>query len=228
MDADTFTDLALRVIARDATPDDRQALEAELAHDAIRRADFDELKLSLDLMRAAVPLANALPATEPELPVHRVNELRTAVRQNFGPATTRASHRPAGILSALRWLVAGGGLTGLAFLVVFFCFANRTVEIGVYASDSQQRGAEETLSPRDVPAAKWMAFDQDAPFDRFQTEPLAWYQHAKIWVDNEKDQLHIIERRNGEIVSFTQPLAHSVDGQRTQIQRVIDESRGRQ
>jgi hypothetical protein len=129
-------------------------------------------------------------------------------------------------LSALRWLVAGGGLAGLACLCVVFCLANRTVEIGVYASDSQQRGGvEDALSPRDIPAAKWLAFDQDAPFDRFQSEPLAWYEHAKIWVDNEKDQLHIVERRKGEIISFTQPLAPTVDGQRAQIQQVIDESR---
>jgi hypothetical protein len=216
MDADTFTELALRVIAGEASADERAALERELA-DPYRRADFDQLALTLDAIRTAAPMNAAAQATAPELPAYRVHELRTAVRRHFGPLVA-VKHTP--LLDALRWLFAGGGLAGLATLVVLFCFANRTVEVGLYKTDLD-RGMQH-ISQQDFPTAKLVTFDKDAEYDSFQSQPLAWYEHAKIWVDNEHDLLHITKRvDHGQIVSVAQPLAPNEDDQRTQIQQAV-------
>lgn len=224
MDAESFTDLALRVIAGEATVDERRALESECNATPARREEFSQLQRTSDLLRATAPMAEAARATEPALPAHRVNELRTAVRQHFGPAAVRErSTAPfANWFPALRWLFAGSGAAGMAFAVVIFCFANRTISVGLYGTDLE-RGGDQALSATDVPAAKIVAFNQDAPFDQWQNQPLAWNERAKIWVDNEHDLLHITHRvSHGQVVTETQPLAPSNRGQREQIKKVVE------
>jgi len=226
MDAETFTELALRVIAGEATVEDRAALERELSAEPARRAGFDQLALTLNALRSAAPLNEAALASAPELPAYRVHELRTQVRRHFGPLKA-VRHTP--LLDALRWIFAGGGLAGLATLIVLLCFANRTIEVGSYANDLVRSG-EHPLTQADLPAAKLLSFEQDAGFDAWQNQPLAWYEHAKIWVDNEHDQLHIVKRvDHGHIVSITQPLATADDpqraeeAQRAQIQQAVQD-----
>src|SRR5260370_819391 len=89
MDADSFTDLALRVLAGEATEGDRRALETELAATPARREEFEQVKLTQAVFRTVAPMAEAAHASEPELPAWRLNELRTAVRRPFGPATKK-------------------------------------------------------------------------------------------------------------------------------------------
>jgi hypothetical protein len=224
MDTESFTALALRVISREATDDERRALETEMASLPARREEFEQLKLTHEILRATAPMVQAAQAITPGLPAHRVNELRTAVRQHFGPATNRKkSPAPFGEwIPALRWLFAGSGLAALGFAVVVFCFANRTVEVGLYGADLV-RGGDQSLTAQDVPSARLLTFDQDAPFDQWQNRPLAWNEHAKIWVDNEHDLLHIVRRvRHGQILMETQPLAPTNEGQREQIKQVVD------
>ena len=220
MDADTFTELALRVVAGEASADERATLERELSADPSRRAEFAQLALTFDALRTVAPMNAAALASAPGLPAHRVGELRTAVRRHFGPLRA-VRHTP--MLDALRWLFAGGGLAGLAALVVLLCLSNRTIEYGGYA-DSLERDGVHSLTQADMPVANFVTFQQDAEFDAWQNQPLAWYEHAKVWVDNEHDQLHIIKRVNhGHIVSLTQPLAPSDDAQRAQILQAVQD-----
>jgi len=222
MDAESFTNLALRVIAGEATPDDRRALETELSSAAPRREEFDRLKGTHDLLRATAPLAEAARAAAPELPAHRVNELRTAVRQHFGPAAKRKDVGSTIWAHVLRWVFGGGALAALTFAVVVFSFANRTIEVGLYGSDLSQARGYESLTLQDFTSATLISFGDDASFDAWQGAPLAWNEHAKIWVDNERDLLHIVRRvSHGRIVMETQPLAPTNDGQREQIKQVV-------
>ena len=227
MDAENLKELALRVIAHEASAEDRAVLAAEVAADPERAKEFDQFVLEINALRTTAPMAEAVRAAAPELPAHRINELRTAVRQHFGPAVAPA--RPANaLLDGLRWLFAGGGLTGLAAIIVVLCLSNRTIEYGGYA-DSLQRDGVHSLTQADLPAAKYITFDRDADFDAWQNQSLAWYEHAKIWVDNEHDQLHIVKRMGfGHIVTQSLPLATAddpqaaQDAQRAQIQQAVD------
>ena len=221
MDADAFHDLALRVIAGEANDAERHALEAELSGNPARRDEYDQLTITHDVLRVSAPMSEAVRATEPGLPAYRLNELRTAVRQNFGPANQREKSS-GGLMTALRWIFAGGGATALVVLLVVLNLSGRTIEVGVYRTD-QMRSDEAPLSSQDVPSARLLTFDQDAPFDQWQSQPLAWYERAKIWVDNEHDLLHVIRRINhGKISRETYPLATTNDGQREQIKQVVD------
>jgi hypothetical protein len=224
MSPESFTDLALRVIAREATDEERHALEAELAVSPARREEFEQLKITQGILGTVFPLAEATKATEAILPTHRVNELRTAVRQHFGPAGQRAAAKGEWHVWAhvLRWVFGGGGLVGLGFAIVLLCFANRSIEVGLYGTDLA-RGGDQGLSAQDVPAAQLLTFEQDAPFDQWQGRPLAWNERAKIWVDDEHDLLHIVRRvRTGQIITETQPLAPTNDGQRAQIKQLVE------
>jgi hypothetical protein len=224
MDAESFNELALRVIAREATDDDRRALEAACVSQPSLREEFEQLKLAHEILRTTAPMTEAARATTPELPAHRVNELRTAVRQHFGPVAVREkSAAPfADWIPAMRWLFGGCGAGAIAFAVVIFCFANRTIEVGLYGTDLV-RGGDHPLTAADISSAQLITFDQDAPFDQFQNQPLKWNERAKIWVDNEHDVLHIVHRVGpGHIVMETQPLAPTNDAQREQIQKLVE------
>jgi anti-sigma factor RsiW len=222
MDPESFNELALRVIAGEATPEERAALERELAGNASRSDEFAQLRMTYDVLGTAAPMTEAASATGPELPAHRVGELRTAVRQHFGPVAARKKSEP--VLDAFRWLFAGGGLVGLAAIVVLLCFANRTVEVGLYSSDLERVRGEQGLFAQGASTAKLVTFEQDAPFDAWQKQSLAWYEHAKIWVDNEHDVLHIVRRIDlGHVVQETQPLAASNEAQRAQIQQAVQD-----
>jgi len=224
MDTDSFTKLALRVLANEATEGDQRSLKAELALNAARQEEFEQIKITHDILRTAMPMAEAVQAREPELPAYRLNELRSAVRQHF---KTEAIHDKEAASARslklfLRWLLAGGGATALAMVVILVCFANRSIEIGLYQTD-QVRSEGTPLAPEDVPSARLVTFDQDTPFDQWQSQPLAWYEHAKIWVDNEHDLLHVVRRINhGQVVTETRPLAPTTEGQRDQIKQAVE------
>jgi hypothetical protein len=224
MSPESFTDLALRVIAREATDEERRALEVELAAAPEQREEFEQLKITQGILGTLLPLAEATKATEATLPTHRINELRTAVRQHFGPAGQRAAAKGGWHVWAhvLRWVFGGGGLAGLGFAIVVLCFANRSIEVGLYKTDLA-RGGDQGLSAQDVPVAQLLTFEQDAPFDQWQSRPLAWNERAKIWVDDEHDLLHVVRRiRTGQIITETQPLAPTDDGQRAQIKQLVE------
>ena len=223
MDAATFTELALRVIAREASDEDRRALEAELAATPPRRDEFEQMRIAHDVLRLTAPALEATHATGPELPAHRVGELRTVVRQHFGPAVSRykaESGSPA-FKFILRWIFGGTGVAALGLAVAVACLANRTVEIGLYGSD-QVRGGSEPLAQADVPSARIVAFDRDEPFDHWQAAPLAWNERAKIWIDNERDLIHIKRRVHiGQVVMETRPLAPTNEGERAQLRDLV-------
>jgi hypothetical protein len=227
MDAPSFTALALRVIAREASETDRAALDTELAADPARRDEFEQLRITHDVLRTTLPVMQAGRTNSPELPAHRVGELRTAVRQHFGPEAVRErAAEPAAKAGwhiwahVLRWVFGGGGLAAAIFAVVMFCFANKTIEVGLYKTDLVR--GEQGMTAQDLPQAMLIAFDQDAPFDAWQAKPLAWNERAKIWVDNEHDLLYVTHRvRHGQIVTETQPLAPTDAAQREQIKSVV-------
>jgi hypothetical protein len=221
MDIESFHDLALRVIAGEATAADRQALEVELSVHPERKDDFEQMKITHDVLRTTAPMTEASRATGPELPAYRVGELRTAVRQHFGPAASRQKSSGTWV-NVLRWILAGGGVTALTVLVVILNLSGRTIEVGMYQTDAMRNG-EATLAAQDVPAAKIVTFDQDASFDQWQSQSLKWYERAKIWVDNEHDVLNIVHRiDHGRIQIEHQPLAPTDEGQREQIKQAVE------
>jgi len=220
MDADSFTQLALRTLSHEASAKDQRALANELSAHPARREEFEQLKITHDLLRTTVPLMEAANADAPELPAYRLNELRTAVRQHFGPAANRKKSSVPWQLSGLRWIFAGGATSVLAVVAVLLIFTDRSVEVGLYRTDLMRGG--DSVLPEAVPTAHIVTFDQDASFDQWQ-KTLAWYQHAKVWVDNENNLLHIVRRdAQGRLVDQTEPLAPTNRELHEQVSRAVE------
>ena len=220
MDADSFNDLALRVISREATAEEQHALETELSANPAYREEFEQLRITHDILRMIAPMTEAARATEPGLPAYRLNELRTAVRQHFGPAPSR-KRALSPLAFWIRRLLATGAVAVFATIMIVVICSDRAVEVGLYRSDLV-RGEENGLTPDAVLSAHVVAFDQDASFDQWQ-KTLAWYQHAKVWLDNEHNLLHIVQRdAQGHLIERTQPLSQSDREQREQVRKAVE------
>jgi hypothetical protein len=111
MNDERFFDLAMKVIARQATDAERAELEALLARESQLRVEFERLQADARMAKDALPLVDATQATVGELPTYARGRLQTKVRQTLG--------RPAGETEPDRSLAWGWRWAlGLAATVV--------------------------------------------------------------------------------------------------------------
>lgn len=220
MKTDEFQELALKVLAREATAVESAVLQSEVAKDASRRREFDELRAAMSLLREAGTVAGATRATTPELPKYRMNELRDAVRLHF---LVKPSEKPERSLLPLplRWLL-GTGFTGaaLACLLLWVSASRQEIEVGMYKELAMRSGAPLVLPSN--PHVQKQAFEKEEEFEKWKQQPLAWNQRAKVWVDEENDTIHII-RRDGlwNVRETTQPLAAKKPEQQIQVGKIL-------
>src|SRR5436190_716184 len=81
---DEFEVLAAKVLAGEATSQEKARLNELFAQDANLRDQFAELELARDFVREIGPLAQALDAPPAAIPEHRLRALQKVVTQNFG------------------------------------------------------------------------------------------------------------------------------------------------
>ena len=94
MNDERFFDLAMKVIARQATDAERAELDALLARDAKLRAAFEQLQADVRVAKDALPLVDATQATAGELPAYARGRLQTKVRETLGrPAAEKEPDR---------------------------------------------------------------------------------------------------------------------------------------
>jgi anti-sigma factor RsiW len=84
MNDDHFFDLAMKVIARQATEAERAELDALVARQPDLKAEFERLQADVRLAREVLPLISATEATAPELPAYARGRLQTKVRETLG------------------------------------------------------------------------------------------------------------------------------------------------
>ena len=120
MNDDRFFDLAMKVIARQATEAERAELDALVARQPELKAEFECLQTDVRLAREVLPLVNATEATVPELPAYARGRLQTKVRETLGrPSVTgEAPEEDAlGTLWKWRWML---GLAAVTAVVALF------------------------------------------------------------------------------------------------------------
>ena len=84
MNEQDFFDLALKVIARQASQAERAELDALIAREPGLKAAFERLQADTRLAREVLPLVNASQGAGPELPAYARGRLQTKVRQTLG------------------------------------------------------------------------------------------------------------------------------------------------
>jgi hypothetical protein len=115
MNAERFFDLAMKVIASQATDAECAELDAILAREPELRAKFAQLQGDVRVAKDALPLVGAAQATGGELPAYARGRLQTKVRQTLGrPAEEKQPGRS--LAWGWRW---AWGLAAAAVVVVF-------------------------------------------------------------------------------------------------------------
>ena len=94
MNDERFFDLAMKVIARQATDAERAELDALLAREPDLKAELARLQADVRTARDALPLVDATQETAGELPAYARGRLQTKVRQTIGrPAVEKGPDR---------------------------------------------------------------------------------------------------------------------------------------
>ncbi len=91
MNDNEFDLLTTKLLAGEATAEETARLDALLAQDPGRRAEFDELKVAWNALREYGPLTRSLEAPPTPFPEYRLRELQGAVRKHF---STKAREQP--------------------------------------------------------------------------------------------------------------------------------------
>ncbi len=116
MNDQRFFDLAMKVIARQATATERADLDQLLASDPKLRAEYDRLQADVRVAKEALPLVEATRATAGELPAYAHGRLQTKVRQTLGrPAAAASPDRR--LAWGWRWVF---GLAAAAMVALLF------------------------------------------------------------------------------------------------------------
>ncbi|HAV62514.1 MAG TPA: hypothetical protein DCY13_09140 [Verrucomicrobiales bacterium] len=109
-------DLAMKVIAQQATEAERAELDRLLTGNPELRADFERLTADVRATKEALPLVNATQATGAEMPAYARERLQTKVRKTLGrPKQDTSSGRKPGW--NWRWAL---GLAAVAVALLVF------------------------------------------------------------------------------------------------------------
>jgi len=129
-----FHFLAAKVLAAEASPDERSELDALLVADPALRAEFSDLQLINKTVAEFAPLASALDSPEAAIPAERSREFEKAYRQKFGRSleTSTQNQRPAKI-DLFSWLkaqsasvlLASGAIALIALVFLVLSLSNR-------------------------------------------------------------------------------------------------------
>ncbi len=114
MNDERFFDLAMKVIARQATDAERAELDAMLARQPELNTELERLQADVRTAKDALPLMDATQATARELPAYARGRLQTKVRQTLGrPEPKKEQDRS--LAWGWRWVL---GLATAAAVVV--------------------------------------------------------------------------------------------------------------
>jgi len=118
MNDQRFFDLAMKVIARQATDAERADLGALLAQEPKLRAEFERLETDVRVAKDALPFITASTASTSEFPAYARERLQTAVRQTLGRPESAVKEAPWG----WRWVLGLAIATAMVLLLALPLF----------------------------------------------------------------------------------------------------------
>ena len=120
MNEQEFFDLALKVIAQQASEAERAELDTLIARQPSLKAEFERLQADARLAREVLPLVNATEATAPELPAWARGQLQAKVREALGrpqASTPSAGDEERRVMWRWRWLLGLAAATAVIALI---------------------------------------------------------------------------------------------------------------
>ena len=146
MNDDHFFDLAMKVIARQATEAERAELDALVARQPELKAEFQRLQADVRLAREVLPLVSATEATAPELPAYARGRLQTKVRQTLGrpqPSVPSASDEERRSMWRWRWLLGlATAAAAVALVMVIWHAPAPLIQVAMLDTAGVSRGSD--------------------------------------------------------------------------------------
>lgn len=144
MNDERFFDLAMKVIARQATDAERAELDALLAREPEMRSEFARLQADVRVTKDALPLVDATQATTGELPAYARGRLQTKVSQTLGrPVVEKELDRS--LAWGWRWVLGLAAATAVVLLLLFPVLRTTTapvIQVAMLDTAGGTRGAE--------------------------------------------------------------------------------------
>jgi hypothetical protein len=150
MNDQSFFDLAMKVIARQATDAERADLGALLAQDPKLRAEFERLETDARFAKEALPLITACTASTGEFPAYARERLQTAVRQTLGRPKFAAKESPPSLPDrslawGWRWVLGLAIATAVVLFLALPVFRTTTapvIQLAILDTAGGTRGAD--------------------------------------------------------------------------------------
>lgn len=140
MNDERFFDLAMKAIARQATPAERAELDAALASNPARRTEWEQLQSQARLAKEVLPLAAAVESAQGELPAYARGRLQTKVRETLGRPAAPERSKGWGWRLFLVLTPAAAVVLGL-LTVLFFKPAEPLIQVAMLDTTGGTRGA---------------------------------------------------------------------------------------
>lgn len=228
MNDQRFFDLAMKVIARQATDTERAELDQLLASDPELRAEYDRMQADVRLAKEALPLVEATRATAGELPAYARGRLQTKVRQTLGrPAAETTPDRT--LAWGWRWVM---GLAAAAVVVLLFAMrpgeGQFVVQVAMLDTAGGTRGSDtnELAALQQVwTTAAIESFDSAAELSAWENDPPAnsAQSFAKIIYDRTAGEIRVVGRSRGRPFEKAFPVEPDLA---VTLKRVADFVRG--
>lgn len=208
MNDEHFFDLAMKVIARQATDAERTELDTQLASDPAFRAKFERLQADARMAQEALPLVDATQATTGELPEYARGRLQTKVRQTLGRPEADANssrERQRSAMWSWRWALGLAAATAVVLLVALPMFRSPSapvIQLAMLDVAGDTRGGETNevaLLQQTWANAKLNPFSKPELLRAWETNWPARTDVVKIIYDRNAGEVRVLGRWNGKM-----------------------------
>ena len=236
MNDDQFFDLAMKVIAGQATEAERAELDGLVARQPELKAEFERLQADVRLAREVLPLVSATQATAPELPAYARGRLQTKVRQILGhpqPSVPSASDKERRMMSRWGWLLGlATAAAAVALVMVLWHAPAPVIQVAMLDTAGASRGSDANEL-----AALQQAWNK-ALVDSFSSteSARAWETNwagdsrkavVKILYDRPAGELRVLGRWKGKPFAKTFVVEQDFAAALNQAKQFIQEQTGR-
>jgi len=212
MNDERFFDLAMKVIARQATAAESAELQAALVKEPARKAELAQWQAQAGLVREVLPLVNATEAPAGELPAYARGRLQTKVRETLGrpPAQARKLHW------AWRWsLVLAPATAAVVLLGVFLARPAQPVfQVAMLDITGQTRGSETNevvLLAQHWTAAAVQNFGRSSDLEAWEKAwPAGKAPSVKVAYDRAAGEVRVMGRWRGRDFQKTFLVEHDL------------------
>ena len=213
MNDQRFFDLAMKVIAGQATDAERADLDALLAREPALRAEFTRLEADARVAKEVLPLVAACTSSTGQFPAYARERLQTTVRQTLGRPESAAEEPSRSLAWGWRWVLGLAAATAVVLiaLAIFQAPNAPVIQLAMLDTVGGTRGTD--MNELATLQGTW----KESPVQHFSSasELEAWEKNwpngdgrpaAKIIYDPAAGEVRVSGRSRGKVFQRTFPV----------------------